>query len=351
MTGTDRGRPSRTAARLLAAGVPALVLVGVAAGPSEAAAAVGCGVSVVATDRVDGQSGLLVTAPPAPARLAAPTGAFHLVQGGRQLPASVTAVAPGDVAVAVVVASSAQTSAEAFQTARDGAVELLVALPPEARTAVVSSGQARPLAALSVARASSTQSLRPARPGAGDSGPAAALRAAALLPRGGHVVLLSDGSSEGTAAEVQSLTRTLQQRGLVLDRVGYGTTTQAAPAATACPTTADPVLPQVDQTAAAISHQYRVQAVLDPAQPATLTVDQVGAVTVAAVGGSAHTTSPYAADESAGRADLGYGVAAGLGLVGLLLLLLRGRRPGGPPAGPPVEQWDAARTPVASGRS
>lgn len=346
---TVRGRLTQAGLRVLAVGVPALLLLAAGAGPSAAADSTRCGVAVLAANRTDGQTDLLVSAPAARPPAA---GGFHVVQGGRQQAVTVTPVAGRDIAVAVVVASSAQTPPAAFQAARDAALELLRGLPPQARTAVLSSGRAAPLAALSTARATSTQALRMARPGPGDTGPATALRAAAVLPRGGLVVLLSDGTSEGSPGETESLGRTLQERGLVLESVRYSKTAASGPAPVACPMTQDPVLAQVDQAVAVIASQYRVQTVLDPAQPATLTIDQVGSAPVeaAAALGSASPSSPYVAEASSPRADVGYGLAGALGVVGLLLLLLRRQHQDGP-AESLIQHRTDGRTPVTSGRS
>lgn len=350
--------------RLLAAAVPALVLLGTGTVASAADSPAGCGPTVVSSRPVSGQTELLVTAPPQPGRTAPGAGAFHLVQDGTARPVAVQPVPARDLAVAVVVASSARTSAADLQSAREGALELLVGLAPQARTAVLSTARTEPLAPLSADRARSTESLRLLKAGAvGSDGSDAAtvVRAAAGLPRGGHVVLLSDGTggTDGTAGTDRATTDRLRSSGVVLDRVTYGVAARTAAAgAASCPSPQEPVLRQVDQVVAAVDHQYVLRAGLDPARPATLAVDGAGGpATVEVPAASATAGSVQAADGttlysaprvSALTADSAYALAAVLGLLGLALLVRGGRRGAQDEVGPEPYADDERLRPVAA---
>lgn len=322
------GRTARVRPRLLAA-LTGVLLAGAAAPSSASDAPPAGGVRVLSGSLVGEQTQLVVAAPPPPGAVE-PVPGFTLEQAGVASSLTVQPLPVGELAVVIVLASSDETSASAFTQGQVAALEVLAGLPAGARSALLSTSRSAPLAGLSADRAGASEALRDARAGSGDLADGALQRAAALLPRGGHVVLLSDGDAGRGAALPQGA---LAQRddGLVVHRISYRPDGTTPVGAAVTPSTAAPVLRQVDDVLAVLAHQYRLQAVLDPFAAATLSVRRAGALTQALVPPTRSLAQElggvYA--EPAGRSTTlvaGGALAGLLGLVGLLVLLRRPRR-------------------------
>lgn len=262
---------------LLPTGLDATVL----STPAAAAETIGgCDSLSVLTTAVAGAATSAVVAVPAVlSRTALPAAAFHAEQAGNPVAVSARRLTGRDLAVTVVLSSSAQTSDASFEVARDAAFELLLGLPDGARTSTVSVGQQGLAGPLSPVRARSTQALRLLRPGGGSGSAAAVQRAARGLPPGGHVVLISDGTSDGPASAQQAAVRELSDRRLVLDRIGYGGA-QTRPAGLlaghGCPSKSGGLLRQVDQVVAEVQGQYQVRLATRRSDAALLSVRFAG---------------------------------------------------------------------------
>lgn len=328
-----------------------LLAVGSAATP---AAAAGGSVDVLSRTLVGEQTRLVVAAPPL-AGPREPDPDFVLEQAGVSTSVTAAPLPAGELAVAVVLASSDRTGPEAFRQGQVAAFEVLRGLPAAARSAVVSTASPVPLSALSTDRTGASEALRDARAGGGDTDDAVQ-RAAALLPAGGHVVLVSDGSAGPGTGPTAATSGRLQADGLVLHELRSGAGAAPGAGAGTDPAVAAPLLRQVDEVLLSLAHRYQVQAVLDPYAPATLTVvredtrEQVLVAPTRSLGEEFGGLYAQASGPSAPQLA-GYGLAGLLALAGLVLVLRRpsrARTRTSPALGAPVD----VRVPVgAQGRS
>ena len=341
--GVDGRKPSRWAltAALLAAvvGIPAA-----SAGAAWADDPTGCGLTVLGSSNSGGGgSDILVAVPRALSQINLPPAAFQVFRGGQLVPVSVQPKIGSQPSVVVVIASSVKTERAAFDRAREGALELLVGLPEGTRTGAVSTGQQAPLAPLSDTRARTTMSLGQTHAGPGVDTSVAVRRAASELSPGGHVVLFTDGTRDGSAGATRALALELRTRRVLLDRVAYGAATGNERALSAslqgCPPIAAAVLPQVDAVLSTLSGQYRLHV---PTAPTRLSVHFGGVTASAVIPASLQgrrrqaITDPYANARFPSALSSSLYTAAGLlGLLGLLLATRRRPWAGGTSMSPP----------------
>lgn len=315
----------------------AVIALAVSVGPAEAADSTACGLTVLSTSGPAAAVEVEVVVPRSLSQLDLPATAFQADRAGRPVQVVVQPRSGGQPSVAVVIASSAKTTDDDFNRAREGALELLVGLPDGTQTSVSSTGQLAPLAALSVDRARTTRSLERAHPGTGLDSAGAVRRAAHGLPPGSHVVMFTDGSQDAAGA-LRAAGHDLQARGVVLERVGYHSGTASAPTSAAlppgCTPTVGAVLPQVDALLSTIRGQYHLRVATTPSTPTHLSVHYAGITssTVLAVLSKRKATrllaDPYADTGFPATLTTGlYIVAAVMGFIGLLLAV--SRRPHG----------------------
>jgi len=325
-----------------------------------------------------------------PARLGTaslPASAFTVRQGGDELPLiSASRLPESGLEVVVVVDNAAATGAGSLAAAQGAAVELIVGLPDQALTGVVTAGgEPRVLARVPSAKAAASQALASATP----AGPRRTVDALALAleqfpaATGGrrHIVVFSAGSDAGSTADPQAVALALQASDVTLHRVDFGSEPADAAAlpGTGCPGRVEPaqLVSAVDAVLGRLRGQYQLQFQADPdAGDVTVEVGlqglrgtavlplsaPPGAAPAAPPGGSGSDDSGGAGASAAGDSGdtaLRVGLIAAavllVGGVGALLLL---RRPGSEPqaaagtaGGVPPRPAAAPPAPVAAASS
>lgn len=320
---------TRRAHLILGAALSSLFLVsaGAADVPAHAEEQGSCDLAVLSRSGTGTQTQLLVTARAAEPNVRLQAAAFRLTQAGTSRQVALRPVAARDMAVAVVLSSSATTSGASYGRARQAALRLLAALPPGARAAVSAAGlPQQPTLSSNLALSAQAVQRAPAAPHV--TGAAAAQAASRVLPPGGHVVLLTDGTHDGTDRDMLLMVRDLQRRQIVLDRLSYApagvgqgqalSTLMQPP----CVSADVPVRQQVDQLLAVLASQYRLQAPLahDSAQLSVRYANRTSSTLVPA--DSPALINPYPTSRPSPLVTgVAYLLAGQLALLGLLLLL------------------------------
>ena len=309
--------------RLALGSLATALLVLVPGGP--AAAVAGCE-DLLLVPR--GGSAVRATVPASLGLVALPADAFAAVRGDDSAAVQARRLAPSEVAVSILLASSAGTTKEELAAAQGAALELLVGLPAGVRTSLVVGGDpSTQLSPLSADRAAALQLLSRVNLGATDS--AAGSLALQQLPAqtSNHLVVFTDGRSP---------VATPPRAGTQVHRLTYGSG-PALPARAGCPSGPVALLPATDAVVRRVQGTYELR-VPDGFTEIRLSAGQVGlsaelAPARARAPAPAQAPAPAPATPGTPSPTEGGGVpgpvliATALGLlVGAAVLLVRRRR-------------------------
>ncbi|MGH8968952.1 MAG: vWA domain-containing protein, partial [Actinomycetes bacterium] len=253
---------------------------GLLAGPTPSSAAVSaCArLQVAAGPVVDGSTVLAVTPPPALAGTTLTGDSVSVGSGGQPLEVlAVQRVSAGLLDVAVVIDSSAATSAEVWRAAQDAALGLIDGLPPGARVAVVSSGgEPAVLVGPTDDMAAARGAVAGMRSAPGHAPFDALLVAEDVLPdaptRYQDVVVIAGGPDDSSTAQPSKVQAALVAGGVGLQGIELGERAALPVQADGCPGRVGPAEAAAagGQVAARISGQYRV---VVPAAPTSGPLD------------------------------------------------------------------------------
>jgi von Willebrand factor type A domain len=184
-----------------------------------------------------------------------------------QVPTTVTPMASDALSVALVIDTASETSVETLQRAQSGATELLLRLPPQAHSMVITAGgDPRIVAPLTPNPGQALSAVSELRPGGERSTVAAVMVAAQKLadaPAGPHAIVVYANGADGDPTPVESLIEAVMQVEAVVSVIQHGQDrfwppVLARTGGAVMPAGATDIVQSYRHAATALSHQYLV---------------------------------------------------------------------------------------------